>query len=400
MNGVNPAFSQPSGSNPTLAPPTYTLPQNYGFNELANYESTLRGKFGDTASADILKTRDSLAQSLNDQGKQFFDQQNPAILEDLNSRGLLTSQSEVANKTARALKEIELNNQSYLRDFDTSALNARLQAQQDALDSGLDLRRGGLGQAGANAAADKEQALANSLADKNARNQLTGSLIGAGGSLLGAALPSLLAKGAGAGAARALAGGGTAAATGAGAGGIPLAGAGGAGTAGAGTAAGGIGLGGAAGIAGAGVGAALLARAAEKKAGGGTLGKVAGTIANPIGQQINEVKNIVSKAFGAGKTGVNVGNQQAQMNDLFSQANEVKGLMDSGQVDPEDAQAALDELNRQAITLYHQTAGQGSKAANNIRNNFNQFVTGGFLNQTGNDSYTSNFGNKFSSTML
>lgn len=169
--------------SPTGNSITPTLPQNYGFNDLAGYEETRRKAYGDTSSADILKTRDELSKSLGDYGKKYFAEQNPAILEDLNSRGLLNSPSALSDAEATKLKEIALSNENYLRDFDTSALSARLQGGQDALDAGLDLRRGKLEGDLASSAADREEKLANSLADKQGRNQLTNSLIGVGGSL-------------------------------------------------------------------------------------------------------------------------------------------------------------------------------------------------------------------------
>lgn len=358
MNGTNPAFNQ------TQSPVQSALPQNYTFDDLAKYEQQARNAYGQTASADILGTRDSLAKSLGEQGQQFFQQQNPALLEDLNSRGLLTSQSEVAKQEAQALKQINLQNQSYLRDFDTSALSARLQAGQDALDTGSNLRSSGLEQANANAQSDKEQSLAEKLAAQQGRNQLNGALIGAGGSLLGAALPSLLAKKAGTTiatdvAGKALAGGlgsagaGTLSATGQIVPGIgevasftPAGGA----ASGLGTAAG-VGAIGAAGI-----GSAIASRAAEKKVGeaaGTTAGSAAAVLTNPIGAQINAAKKLVTNpgqaiksvssglGIGAGKTAsqqqaIDLGeSQDAVVNPILQNINSKKnvGTFNEGQFD-------------------------------------------------------------------
>jgi hypothetical protein len=165
-----------------------TLPDNYNFNDLAKYEEAARNAYGQNASADILKTRDSLATSLNDYGQKFFANENPAILEDLNARGLFSSPTAVNTEQAKALKEIALANENYLRDFDTSALSARLQAQQDALDSAQNLRQSGLEANIQEGQAAREEALARDLAKQQSRNSLTNSLIGAGSNLGGSLL--------------------------------------------------------------------------------------------------------------------------------------------------------------------------------------------------------------------
>jgi len=201
--------------------------------------------------------RTALAKSLADIGSQTFSMNTPAMLEDLQRRGLASSASEVGNSASQALKEIALRNQEQLLNYDMNAaaeeerlremglttgihgqeklgqtqqdqfnrrqgiadalrgqqvtdtgeisrlhqeafgrqadiqgtgLSANLQAQQDALDSGLDLRRGGLeaNRADAQAAAERQQA--NELAKKERQNGITQSLIGAGGSILGGAI--------------------------------------------------------------------------------------------------------------------------------------------------------------------------------------------------------------------
>lgn len=422
MISPNMAFAQVTPKQPQMAQaPTFTLPENYGFNELANYEGTQLKNFGQTAknsiadlantySSDAAKRREALATSLTDSAQKTFELQNPKILEDLNSRGLATSPSAVNQAQTDALKEISLANAEKLNAFDTDVFNqiqalkgsgtsADLQAQQDALDAALNLRQGKLTQDQQNAQANQEQELAKNLADKANRNQLTSSLIGLGGTLGGSILASKLA-GAGAGAATTgLAGagtaagleGGAAAATGA-TGAAPAAGAG-LGT-----------LGGLAAIGGAGIGSALLSRAADKKVteatGSSGAGKAAAILANPIGAQLNFAKDTLKKVFGGGSTGVNVGDQQRAMNDIFSQSNQLKQLAESGEITPEEYQAAQDELNKQAITLYHQTASKGGKAADNIRNNFSQFVNSGLITKSGADAYKSNYGSGFSSFNL
>lgn len=382
-----------TGQNPAFSPPTYTLPQNYNFGDLANYETTARNAFGKSSSEDILKTRDELSKSLGSYGSEFFKQQNPALLEDLNTRGLLTSQSEVANKEAQALKEIELKNSDYLSQFDTAALSARLQGGQDALDAGLDLRRGGLEQSHADANSQSELDAANRLADKAGRNSLYGSLIGAGGSILGASLPTLLAKKAPQVIGEKVAGKvAPTLLTDAGVADVPgtVATPGAAGT--------GIGLGGAVGLGAAGVASSMMARAVQNKVtdatGNKTTGTAAGIFANPIGGQINLAKDAISKTFGAGKTGANIGNQQASMNDLYSQANSLKEMLANGQIDQQSYEQAVDQINQQAIVLLNQTASIDNKASDNIRPQFNQFISSGLINKVGNDAYASNYGDK------
>jgi len=315
-----------------------------GFDDLAALEEARRRAFGQYSQQQILdlgkqysseaaKRRAALSQSLMNTGQQTFDLQNPKILEDLNSRGLFTSPSTVANSQAQALKEIALANGTQLNNFDDQTFNemnsirnlglsANLQGEQDALDSGLDLRRGGLESQLQGANASREEQLARDLADQQRRAGITNSLIGVGGSLL----PSLFTKGgSGGGLFSALGGGGAkAAGTGyssmAGRGvGFPI---GNGMTAGG----GGIGLGGAAGIGAAGIGSMLLAKSVENKAKkslGTTLGNVAGTIANPIGSQLNKAKDVVKNVFcfEAGTPVTMADNSQRPISQLYVGAN-------------------------------------------------------------------------------
>lgn len=326
MTGTQPVFSAQQDS-PQQQPqqPQFSLPQNYGLNDLAGYEEQRRQALGqlnqqdilglaDQYSSDAAKRRSALSTSLLDQGQQTFNLQNPKILEDLNSRGLATSPSAVNQSQTDALKEIALANGQQLNQFDNQTFNelnslkgaglsARMQGGQDALDAGLDLRRSELERQFQGSQADKEQAYAEQLAKQQQKNQLTNSLIGVGGQLgttfLGAKMlgggGSSLFSGVGGGAG---AGVGGASYAGAGApasslfpGGLGSVGTGSTGAAGAGFTPG-IGSVGAAGI-----GAAILSRAAEKKVGakaGTTAGGIGGIVANPIGAQINFAKKLVT----------------------------------------------------------------------------------------------------------
>ena len=378
----NPAKKRYAGvtSSMTGVNPRFNLPQNYGFNELAGYEEGRRTNFGLDAEKTILDRRNTLASSLADSGKRTFDMAMPGIMENLNSRGVYNSSTAVAKSSADALKEIELENQGILRNYDDAALSARLQGGQDGLDSALDLRRGKLEGDIAEQTAGREEALARDLARKSSRNQLTGSLIGAGGTLLGAGLEkggfltSLFGKGAAAG------GTGTV-----GAGTVGTAGT--TGTAGA-AGAGGIGLGGAAAIGGAGIGAALLSRAAEKK--GGT---AAGIVANPIGYQLNKAKELiqnpkavaqkVSAKLGIGKKKGADGNAIADtartLQSYEAGLDELKGLRDSGQIDDATYQQEMMPILKEYHQLVNGSVSKGSAWANAINPEWQRLQKKGFV---------------------
>lgn len=371
MSGYNPAFS---------------LPANYNFSDLASYEQRAREAYGQRASEDILSTRDRLATSLGDYGQKFFQEQNPAILEDLNARGLLTSPTGVNQAQADALKSIALENQKYLRDFDTSALSARLQAEQDALDTGANLRSTGLEANINEAQAQREERMARDLADKQSRNNLNNALIGAGGSIVGATLPSILGAG-GAGAA----GAGAAGAGVAGAGATGAAGAGAAGAGGLGTAAG-VGA-----IGAAGVGSALLSRAAEKKVaeatGSDAAGLGAGIVASPIGAQINFAKNLVTdpkQAFadlgstlgiGKGKTanGAQIAAASTDLQSSLSALRQAKAIVDSGQATQEEFNQFAQPILADVGAKVQDYTGRGSAWAHAINQTWNAFLNEGFV---------------------
>ena len=293
------------------------------YTDLAAQEEAKRKALGQLSREEILKLandysssaakrRAALSQSLLDTGQQTFSMQNPALLEDLNKRGLLNSGTAVSNAQAQALKEIALQNASQLNQFDDQTYNelnslrgqglaAELQGNQDALDAGLDLNRAELERGFQQSQAEQEQALAEKLAKQQQKSALYSSLIGTGGSLLGAGLVS---KGLGSVAAP-LAAKAAVGSVGTGAGlsgGASLGGSasGGAALSGAGFTPG-VGS-----LAAGGIGAMLLSRAAEKKVGqnlGNTVGQVGGIIANPIGKQLNVAKNLVTNP---GKTVSNI----------------------------------------------------------------------------------------------
>lgn len=229
---ISPSLPMSPLVSSSTSPSQQTLPENYGFNELAAYEEARRNALGKNFNQEILglrggiqseydkalqayrdesaRRRSTLASSLSSTGQQTFDLQNPGILEDLNSRGVFSSPTAIAQAQAQALKEIALANQGQLNQFDTSTrgyedtlanqrlselnqlqsagTSADIQAQQDALDSALDLRRGLLEKNTKDEQASREEALARDLARQQGKNNMTTSLIGVGGNILGAGL--------------------------------------------------------------------------------------------------------------------------------------------------------------------------------------------------------------------
>lgn len=361
------------GQAPIQQPPQFLLPENYGFNDLAGYEEQRRNALGKSYQDQIdqlqlgiqgqydnaLKSyqdtsasrRASLSKSLADTAQKNFSLQNPKILEDLNSRGLLNSESALVNAQAQALKELEIGNQNQLNQFDTSTrgfedalsnqrlsdlnqlksagVSGNLQGQQDALDSALDLRRGQLESSLQNANAAREEQMARDLAKQAQRGQITNSLIGLGGQLGGSILTAKLMGGGGSGLGMLGLGGGGAAGVGgsgvgyasgglAGSSGFPVANglaSGGAGGAG------GIGLGGGALIAGAGLGAMGLDkwmnnRIDYNKRLGATGGSAARFLMNPIGYQLNKAKELIKDPGATAKKAL--GKAPAQISNVAS----------------------------------------------------------------------------------
>ena len=153
--------------------------------------------YGKQYQTDAQKFRDSLTSSLSNTGQKFFQQMNPYILEDLNARGLASSESAVSREQADALKEIELENQRSLTNFDTGAFNtqqninsdalsALLQGNQSGLDAALNFDAADLNRRYALEDADREQRLAEMLAKKKKKGDLTSSLLRLGGTAIGA----------------------------------------------------------------------------------------------------------------------------------------------------------------------------------------------------------------------
>lgn len=154
-------------------------------------QEQILGFAGETEArgADFRKT---LAESLASTGRGVFERENPNILEDLNARGLFTSQTARDQEQGRLMKDIALQEQESLRGFDTdlfnelqdirgTGLSALLGGDQSALDSALSLRKAGIQRQFDEADAAREQSFAEMMAKRQSRDQLIGSIIGLGG---------------------------------------------------------------------------------------------------------------------------------------------------------------------------------------------------------------------------
>lgn len=164
------------------------LKQRGQINEFADEQTTRAADF-----------RRSLAESLTNRGRETFSLMNPAILEDLNSRGLFTSQTARDQSQANALKEIELASQGQLADFDrqsfndisdirSTGLSALLGGDQSALDAALELRKAGIQRRFDEADQAREQSFAEMLARRQSRDQMIQGLLGFAGGLGGGLL--------------------------------------------------------------------------------------------------------------------------------------------------------------------------------------------------------------------
>lgn len=178
---------------------------NIDFNALAAEEEAKRQALGQQQQGQILDFanqqegrvadyRKQLASHLADTAQQTFSQANPSILEDLNSRGLFTSQTARDQEQGRFLQQLATQQQQQLGDFDTAQFNnlndirstglsALLGGNQSALDAALELRKAGIQRQFDVADQNRQMAFSNMLANKQSRDQLIGSILGLGGQL-------------------------------------------------------------------------------------------------------------------------------------------------------------------------------------------------------------------------
>jgi hypothetical protein len=171
------------GSGPAF--PGGTRFSDFGRNQ-SNQILGFADEYGDVAT----KRRTDLMKSLTDLGQQQFQMANPYILEDLNRRGLATSPTAVGADQANALKEISLANQAKLFDLQSQDYATEDALRRSALEANLGAEQTGLEYQLGEESADREAALANQLAREQRRAQLSNSLIGVGGNVLGGLLSS------------------------------------------------------------------------------------------------------------------------------------------------------------------------------------------------------------------
>jgi len=180
------------------------------FNQLGDTEFTQRTALGQKQQGQINSYADeqakraqayraTLAKSLADTSANTFKSMNPGILEDLNSRGLFTSQTARDQEQGRLLADLANQQNQQLTAFDTDqfgvdrdtrgeALNALLGGDQSALDSSLALRKAGLTRQFDTQDIQANNSFAASLAKKQSKDQLLQSLLGLGGQIGGAAI--------------------------------------------------------------------------------------------------------------------------------------------------------------------------------------------------------------------
>lgn len=167
------------------------LQQQGQINDFANQQE---GAVGDY--------RKILAQHLSDTAQDTFKQATPGLLEDLNSRGLFTSQTARDDSANRALQALATQQQGVLSNFDTnqfnniqdirgSGLSALLGGDQSALDSALELKKAGIQRSFDVADQQRQQAFAQMMAQQQQRQQMISSIIGLGGTLGAGALGGL-----------------------------------------------------------------------------------------------------------------------------------------------------------------------------------------------------------------
>lgn len=162
-------------------------------------QQTQINQFADEQQRAASMYRDKLAKSLADASQQTFQRANPALLEDLNSRGLFTSQTARDQEQGRLLSDLAREQNQQLSDFDTNVfsnindikgagISALLGGDQSALDSALALRKAGIQRSFDQADIEAQNAFAKQLAKRQSYDNLLGSLLGTGGSIFGSYL--------------------------------------------------------------------------------------------------------------------------------------------------------------------------------------------------------------------
>lgn len=204
--GIVDALSGPGPQVP-YGDPTSDYQQ---FLSLAAEEEKKRQELGKKQQEQILgfagdvegKARDfrsRLAESLAGTARSTFERANPFVLEDLNSRGLLTSQTARDTEQGRLLGDLAREQQDQLSAFDKDIFNqlndirgqglsALLGGDQSALDSALALRKAGLQRTFDVTDTNREQGFAKQLAKRQSRDNLLSGILGGGARIFSAGL--------------------------------------------------------------------------------------------------------------------------------------------------------------------------------------------------------------------
>ena len=151
--------------------------------------------FSDDQASRASKYRQMLSKSLSDNALATFQRANPGILEDLNSRGLVTSQTARDQEQGRFLGDLARENNAQLSAFDTgqfdannelrgSGLSALLQGDQSGLDAALGLRKSGLTRRFEVQDQNNQNAVAKQLAKRENYNRFMDGLTSMGTSFL------------------------------------------------------------------------------------------------------------------------------------------------------------------------------------------------------------------------
>jgi hypothetical protein len=186
MGGVGSALGAAAGPEVVKALTPAPYPGLEDGNGQADYDR-IRAEYGalaDRYTSDATSYRDKLASSLANTGQETFKMANPYILQDLNARGLFTSPTAVSEGQSQALKEIALDNNRSLQDFDTDVFNNIQNIRSTGVGSSLqrlfDVQDN-----------DREERLARYLARRQSRDSLVNALIGGTASFGGSALSLL-----------------------------------------------------------------------------------------------------------------------------------------------------------------------------------------------------------------
>jgi hypothetical protein len=162
--------------------------------ELGQQQQAQINKFAQEQEKSAADYRKQLAANLATTAQQTFQQQNPYILQDLNARGLFTSQTARDEAQNRALQELATRQSDILSNYDIeqarninelrgTGLSALLGGQQAGLDTAFELKKAAIQSQMDAANVDRQNAFAQAMASEANRNNLISSVLGLGGML-------------------------------------------------------------------------------------------------------------------------------------------------------------------------------------------------------------------------